>query len=288
MGSHAPPPPEPLLEDVQFNGSSDLGLCQGDCDDDDECAEGLMCFKRSGYDDVLGCRGSGTKNWDYCTPIPSADAPPVVNVRFNSNVNLGMCEGDCDGDSECAVGLVCYQRDGPDGASRVPGCSGAATDDWDYCIPGVSTSTSPLVEVALNGASNLGVCQGDCDSDRECARGLICYPRDGVVAIPGCQGAGMADWDCECRHCASPSTTTHPSPPAAPSSTPRSLRVLRQTASTTEWCRAAGSRPASGVFGRSGRCCSWCASAATQCDIGSACGKPSPGETPAPPRPHTH
>ena len=44
----------------------------------------------------------------------------------------GQCEGDCDADSDCKAGLTCFQRDTGD---SVPGCSGVATTDWDYCIP---------------------------------------------------------------------------------------------------------------------------------------------------------
>lgn len=33
----------------------------------------------------------------------------------------------------------------------------------------------------------LGHCEGDCDSDSDCAPGLVCFERDGSwVAIPGC------------------------------------------------------------------------------------------------------
>ena len=44
----------------------------------------------------------------------------------------GQCEGDCDADSDCKAGLTCFQRDTGD---SVPGCSGVATTDWDYCLP---------------------------------------------------------------------------------------------------------------------------------------------------------
>jgi hypothetical protein len=46
---------------------------------------------------------------------------------------LGLCEGDCDRDSDCQGNLRCFQR----GASResVPGCTGADADAtrFDYC-----------------------------------------------------------------------------------------------------------------------------------------------------------
>ena len=45
---------------------------------------------------------------------------------------LGLCEGDCDSDSECQPGLKCLQRDG---LEEIPGCSpaGEGSSGWDYC-----------------------------------------------------------------------------------------------------------------------------------------------------------
>jgi len=46
---------------------------------------------------------------------------------------LGECEGDCDYDSDCEDGLVCFQRDGRE---SVPGCSGGSRvrSRTDYCV----------------------------------------------------------------------------------------------------------------------------------------------------------
>ena len=44
-----------------------LQLCQGDCDDDDDCAEGLECFQRgTGGPQPTGCIGTPTIDNDYC------------------------------------------------------------------------------------------------------------------------------------------------------------------------------------------------------------------------------
>jgi surface protein len=43
-----------------------LGMCEGDCDDDSECAGNLACFERSGWKMVPGCSTTGTENRDYC------------------------------------------------------------------------------------------------------------------------------------------------------------------------------------------------------------------------------
>jgi hypothetical protein len=46
---------------------------------------------------------------------------------------LGVCEGDCDQDSDCAGDLRCFQRS--NGHLVVPGCAGGAADvsHFDYC-----------------------------------------------------------------------------------------------------------------------------------------------------------
>jgi hypothetical protein len=43
-----------------------LQLCEGDCDNDGDCADGLKCFQRTGLTPVPGCSGSGKIDYDYC------------------------------------------------------------------------------------------------------------------------------------------------------------------------------------------------------------------------------
>ena len=52
-------------EDVP-SSSFPLGLCEGDCDADADCAGNLECFQRNGDEEVPGCVGSGQTGWDYC------------------------------------------------------------------------------------------------------------------------------------------------------------------------------------------------------------------------------
>merc|ERR1712166_920227 len=42
---------------------------------------------------------------------------------------------------------------------------------------------------------NLSKCQGDCDHNSDCNKGLICSQRSGYSKIPGCSGKGKKDWD---------------------------------------------------------------------------------------------
>ncbi len=56
----------PPLDSTAGGSGTNLAECAGDCDNDDDCQDGLTCFQRSGYTLVPGCTGSGTSSWDYC------------------------------------------------------------------------------------------------------------------------------------------------------------------------------------------------------------------------------
>ena len=44
-----------------------LQACTGECDADDQCAKGLVCFQRENGETIPGCTGSGSGDtWDYC------------------------------------------------------------------------------------------------------------------------------------------------------------------------------------------------------------------------------
>lgn len=67
----AAPVIEPMLVSVGKDRDGDLlGLCEGDCKDDDDCAEGLVCLDRDSEDEVPGCAGEPRKGDDYCV-LPS-------------------------------------------------------------------------------------------------------------------------------------------------------------------------------------------------------------------------
>jgi hypothetical protein len=149
-----------------------LQKCQGDCDDDDDCFGTFKCFQRKKGDDIRKIPGCTAKNvadatndgTDYCydpsdsivaptkpsSPVPAPRTAPVaaptkvrgtilyVGEDWNpkGEFPLGLCEGECDGDFDCAGELVCHQRD-KDTTGKlgtVPGCAGRDTTTNDYCI----------------------------------------------------------------------------------------------------------------------------------------------------------
>ena len=66
-----------------------------------------------------------------------SSAPPVKDLVIAGNNGepleafpLGLCEGDCDNDSECQLGYKCFQRSS---FEPVPGCLGEDSSIKDYC-----------------------------------------------------------------------------------------------------------------------------------------------------------
>ncbi|GKY90744.1 hypothetical protein MPSEU_000047300 [Mayamaea pseudoterrestris] len=128
----------PRLQIMGDNGSPadvfPLGNCQGDCDDDSDCASGLFCYQRNVGEAVPGCSGGDElTESDYCIPI---SAPDIEYIGNNNNPSsafpLGICQGDCDDSGDCESGLACYFRNA---GESVPGCDGIDTAaDTDYCI----------------------------------------------------------------------------------------------------------------------------------------------------------
>jgi hypothetical protein len=166
-----------------------LGECQGDCDDDSECALGLICYQRYGDEPVPYCSGPGSTRWDYCArPLPNQ---LVVKANYGQppdSYPLKECQADCDYDYDCEFGLSCLQRDDME---EVPGCVGSGRSGYDYCYkPGNNT----LVFYGLGGLPYenypLQKCQGDCRNDNHCDTGLSCFLRTASEPIPGCLGAG--------------------------------------------------------------------------------------------------
>ena len=43
-----------------------LSRCEADCDSDDECGSGLICYQRDDDEVVPGCNGTPRSGWDYC------------------------------------------------------------------------------------------------------------------------------------------------------------------------------------------------------------------------------
>mmetsp|Transcript_20396 Transcript_20396/g.44559 ORF Transcript_20396/g.44559 Transcript_20396/m.44559 type:complete len:942 (-) Transcript_20396:165-2990(-) len=226
---------------LQFTGNTayPYDLCEGDCDSDEDCVPGLICYQRSGFDSVPGCSGGGDgdrEDVDYCVPGAGGDddeeeeeegeeeaeeggegtIEDVGGDVEEGGLQLGHCAADCDDDTECESGLICYQRDGDE---AVPGCNGTPRTGWDYCIyeadllveeempldtpeptkeptaaaipeevPVQETASPTKAPTKPNPGriytyedgtepNTLRRCHGDCNKDSDCASDLICFIR---------------------------------------------------------------------------------------------------------------
>mmetsp|Transcript_29890 Transcript_29890/g.56042 ORF Transcript_29890/g.56042 Transcript_29890/m.56042 type:complete len:620 (-) Transcript_29890:227-2086(-) len=175
------------------DGGPNLQRCQGDCDTDADCADGLLCLQRTYGETVPGCSGFSWPAMDYCydphcgtpptdaptePPSSSTEAPgtPALDSSRgpDGSANMPKCAGDCDEDSDCASGLRCFQRSG---TTPVPGCSGDGTSDYDYCYDPADVPTQPPgngpaclcvfdVDRTLTGKQGSAT-NGDCPANQE-------------------------------------------------------------------------------------------------------------------------
>ncbi|KAL3928840.1 MAG: hypothetical protein SGBAC_012472, partial [Bacillariaceae sp.] len=72
-----------------------LGRCQGDCDSNEDCGHGLVCYQRTYFEFVPGCTGGSAdgSRTDYCVPrsmIPETYMLPMgENLFGNPDDNFG-------------------------------------------------------------------------------------------------------------------------------------------------------------------------------------------------------
>jgi len=175
--------------------SRKCGMCEGDCDSDNDCGTGLKCHQRSGYAQVPGCRKGGSgdvRNYDFCYN------PKNINNKGNSGCTGSRkcmaCEGDCDRDSDCFNGLKCKQRSQRN--VEITGCKNGGPGHYDFCYQPTSGGKLALVNKGGSGCTNGNKCQeceGDCDRDSDCMPGLKCFQRSGYTQVPGCLKGGRGD-----------------------------------------------------------------------------------------------
>eukprot|EP00984_Skeletonema_dohrnii_P018883 scaffold8933_cov78-Skeletonema_dohrnii-CCMP3373.AAC.1 len=192
--TNAPPPPSPPTSTLTIVFSepgappNPLPECRGDCDDDSQCEGDLVCFQRSGVEAVPYCTGTATSGFDFCARRPTQNTVWLKgdNGSPSANFPLGLCEGDCDSDADCQLGLVCQQRTGTE---AIPECIGNPEPGEDYC------RYPELTFVGNPPPATLGVCEGDCDTDSDCGPNLECFQRPATEAVTGCLGTGGSGTD---------------------------------------------------------------------------------------------
>ena len=205
------------------NGGCNGNLCEGDgdCDEDSDCASGLLC----GTDNCAAFRDAAT--WNHECDAPGWDAtddccyrpggpgsPDQYHVQYacggNDNNGEGGClaqgpmglgDGDCDSDDQCAEGLKCgtdncgafhdswgWSCESVYGWDKTDDC--CARDDGHGGLTTVPLDNEPneclevdACEYACCGGDDGGchdalewlhIGDGDCDSDDDCAGDLVC------------------------------------------------------------------------------------------------------------------
>ena len=127
--------------------------------------------------------------------------------------------GDCDVDSDCSGGLVCFQRSSTEDPARdIPGCQGeyVGVDSNDYCYARPSPNYLHYIGNDLP-TSSYGLCEGDCDTDDDCIGSLICQESSGLTEIEGCTGPIYPGQDyCRELPVVTPQPTSVPTPTAQP------------------------------------------------------------------------
>ena len=174
--------PRQLLELQDFGSAPvdryPLGPCQGDCDVDTQCQEGLICFKRSNGEPVPGCDGldNAKPETDFC--VYDGTIPPQANLPSFSPAGLFQPSGSPLG-SQLDSHAITSQA--PSKANPVSPISSFPAESFP-----------PLL---ISKVFPLKLCQGDCDSNDDCQPGLICFQRNGTEPVPGCSGTDSTRTD---------------------------------------------------------------------------------------------
>jgi len=94
-------PPPPPLEDRRdsCNIYTPCEMCEGLCDSDDQCEEGLLCFLRRGYEFIPGCEGPGNRGISYCydpfaTGLTEAELLHPEDEDCDKEARCGKCRGE--------------------------------------------------------------------------------------------------------------------------------------------------------------------------------------------------
>lgn len=147
--------------------------CQGDCDNDGECAGNLKCFQRSSFERVPGCVGRGIEGRDYCyksdeEEVQDEDKSDAAIDSDVSALGTGHTLSPLIDDTEAIDDGLAHEK--------LP----KLTDEHYYCQK-----------------VHCGVCEGDCNDSTQCSGDLVCIHREGNESMEklGCSGDGMEGMD---------------------------------------------------------------------------------------------
>ena len=137
-----------------------LGLCMGDCDSDNDCDTGLICFQRDVNETVPGCEGGSLEasRTDFCVmdgPEPSTISPTGSKPPTSPPTPKPSTAP-------------------PKSPTAEPSMAAS-----EYTTTEATNFSEPLGEVEYVGNEGtfyarypLGPCQGDCDEDADVSAAL--------------------------------------------------------------------------------------------------------------------
>ena len=159
------PSPYPRIEVVAVNQTAGLNLCQGICQGNTDCSDGLVCYRRNLGESVPYCIFDDVNVQesalllDFCTlpPTPQPTSAPTLSPTPEPT-------------------LPPTPRPTPFPTTRAP-------TPW----PTPGKPEDAIVQFLGNPPpQDLKRCEGDCDSDSDCEGNLVCYQRGPGDEIPGC------------------------------------------------------------------------------------------------------
>jgi hypothetical protein len=189
------------------DGIFPLQICQGDCDNDEECEEGLLCLQRKSNEPVPGCSGQPTSGMDYCiassasttsapsespmtmeeedilvtapVPSPMITATPTFipshTLSPTENSNGGVIIENAQGVAAASSHQPTFEFRGP---PRTPQPTPESWKFFENYTLGLDNDDFDDFELHYVGNDNdfdvypLDVCMGDCDTDDDCKGAL--------------------------------------------------------------------------------------------------------------------
>jgi len=134
--------------------------------------DNLICFQRDGLTPVPGCHGLGKSGADYCI---NPQSELLHTGQCSPTSRCDICKGACNTNADCVGNLSCFKRIANE---PVPNCFGSGVTGVGYCYAAPNTTLSNTPGSDDCAVVPCGLCQGDCDNDKECRPGLMCLQRD--------------------------------------------------------------------------------------------------------------
>ena len=142
---------------------------QGDCDSQAQCLPGLTCVQNN------GASFGYPSNYDMCV-CPTFNEASPSSTFCSENCPCSAGEGGCSDDSQCEGSLVCTPNAGA--SYGLPGDYGVCEIPTSGC-PTFNPSSPSTTFCSPSCPCDAG--EGDCDTNAECATGLICIQNNGAT-----------------------------------------------------------------------------------------------------------